>query len=115
LEGELEMEELFLQFSGLVGFAALVAFVVNALKTVGIVKDGQAQNWVAGFNLLGLVGLFVLRVLSPDMDVTLLDEQLGEFANVMVIVFAYIVQMLGSKLSYFAVKNLPLIGKSFDG
>jgi hypothetical protein len=111
----MKMDELLVQFSGLVGYAALVTFVVNALKTLNVVKDGQAQNWVAGLNLLGLAGLLGLKVFAPEADVAVLDAQLGDFVNVMMVVFAYVVQMLGSKLSYIAIKNVPLIGKSFSG
>ena len=106
------MEDLLLQFSGLVGFAALVTFLVNAFKTVGWVKDGQAQNWVAGLNLLGLAGLLAINVFNPEMDVQALDAEIGQFTEVALVVFAYVVQMLGSKVSYLAVKNVPVIGKS---
>jgi len=106
------MEELLLQFSGLVGFAALVTFLVNAFKTVGWVKDGQAQNWVAGLNLLGLASLLAINVFNPELDVTAIDAEIGEFTQVAMVVFAYIFQMLSSRVSYLAVKNVPVIGKS---
>jgi len=106
------MEDLLLQFGELAGFAALVTFVVNALKSTGVVKDGQAQNWVAGLNLLGLAGLLAVNVFNPELDVTAIDAEIGEFTQVAMVVFAYIFQMLSSRVSYLAVKNVPVIGKS---
>lgn len=108
------MEDLLLQWSGLVGFAALVAFAINILKTFGVVKDAQAQNWSAGLNLLLLAGLLALRVFAPDFDVSGLNAQAQAFVDVGVVIFSYILQLLGSKAAHTLLRGLPLIGKSFS-
>ena len=108
------MEELLLQFSGLVGYAAFVVFIVNLLKGFGVVKDGQSQNWIAGFNLLGLIGLFAIHVFMPETDISAIDVQIGKFVEFALYLLAYIAQMLGSKVTYIAVRNVPVIGKSFS-
>ena len=106
------MDSLLAQWASLVGFAALIAIVINVLKLTGVVKDGTAQTWSAGLNLVGLVGLFILRVVKPDLDVGELDKQVGAFSQVAVVMIGYISQLLASKLTHVAVKNIPLIGAS---
>jgi len=106
------MEELFVQLAGLAGVGALIAFIINALKTFGVVQDGTAQNWSAGLNLLAMAGLLALRVFAPDYPLAETDAQIAQFVNVAVVVFGYVVQLLGSKITHVAVRNVPVIGKS---
>lgn len=51
--------EILVEFAALVGFAALVSVIVNILKVAGVVKDGTADKWVAGFNLAGVLGFAI--------------------------------------------------------
>lgn len=108
-------DNLIAQFGALVGFASVVSLIVNILKTLGIVKDGTADKWVAVFNFLGVATLFVLNLLVPEFDVMPVDSVLGQIAVIGGYLFSFIVTLLGSKLTYFAVKGLPLIGKSNSG
>ena len=59
--------------AALAGVGALIAVLVNIGKTAGLVKDGQATTYVAGLNLLALIGLFALKVFKPDFDIGGLD------------------------------------------
>ncbi len=111
------MEELTVlvnQWASLVGFAALISVVVNVLKTKGIIKDGQATAWVAGINLVGLVVMFIVQMVAPDVNIVFLDEQAGQIANLLLVVFSYITQLFGSKLTHELIKGVPIIGKSFS-
>ncbi len=101
------------QWSALLGIAALIAAIINILKSVGIVKDGYAGIWSLALNLLGLILLFVVRVFHPSFDVSLLDSNAAQLANVLVVAFGFLVQIGFSKVAYLIVKGLPLIGKSF--
>jgi hypothetical protein len=101
------------QFGTLAGFAALVAVVINLMKAAGFIQDGQAQTWSAAFNLLGLAALLYLRVFQPQADITYLDTQAAQIANILLIVGGYIIQLGGSKLTHILLSGTPLIGKSF--
>lgn len=106
--------ELLVVWGALGGFGALIGFIVNILKTVGLVKDGQAPNYVAGLNLLGLAGLLAARVYAPDLDLGAVDAQVQAFVDVALVVFAYVMQLLGSKLGHASVRGALVIGKSFS-
>ena len=105
-------ENLQVEFAALVGFAALVSFVINALKVAGVVKDGTADKWVAGFNLAGLVAFIVVRTYLPEYDIIPIDNVLGQVAYIGIYILDFVVMLLGSKLTYIASKGLPVIGKS---
>ena len=108
------LSELLVLWGSLGGFGALIAFVVNILKTAGVVKDGQAKTWSAGLNLLGLAGLLAVGVYAPDLDLTNLDQQVQQFVDVGLVVFAYIVQLLGARLGHESVRGVPVFGKSYS-
>jgi hypothetical protein len=105
-------ETILVQFSALVGFAALVSVVINILKMFGVVKDGTADKWVAGFNLAGILTLYGLRLFVPDFDATSADSAMQEMALVASYIVSYVGMLLGSKLTYIATKDLPVIGYS---
>ena len=96
----------------LLGFAAFVMVLVNILKYFGVVKDGTADKWVAGLNLLGILLLYFTRLVRPEFDVLPVDATLKEVAVVGTAILSYVIMIGGSRLSYEAVRNLPLIGKS---
>lgn len=100
------------QFATLLGFAAMVSVIINILKYFKVVKDGTADKWVAGFNFLGVLALFIIRLVNPDLDISLIDKNIGQFAIFAQYVLSFIVTLLGSKATYLATKGLPLIGKS---
>jgi len=101
-----------IEVAALVGFAAFVSFLVNALKWFGVVKDGTADKWVAGLNLVGVVALYAVRMFIPDWNPLPVDNILQEIAVIGGYILSYVTMILGSKLTYVAVKGLPVIGKS---
>ena len=105
------MDELLLQWGALAGFAALIAFVINVLKTFGVVKEGEAPTYSAALNLAGLVMLLVLKVYKPEVDVGEVDAQVSQAVEVGVVVFGYIIQLLSSKLSHEVMRGVPGVGK----
>lgn len=102
------------EFGSLVGFAALIAALINILKTAGIIQDGQAQTYSAAFNLVGLGVLLYLHVFQPGLDIAGLDTQAGQIANVLLVVFGYIVQLGSAKLVHTLLTGVPVVGKSFS-
>ena len=110
----MEFQNLVTQWLGLVGIAAVISVIINILKLAGVVKDGTAQTWSAGLNLLGLVVLFALKIFRPDVDLAGIDEQAAAIANVAMVIIGYITQLLSSKLAHLALKSVPVIGASFS-
>ena len=70
------MEELLLQYAGLAGVAALIAFLINILKTFGVVKDDHGEELVGGLNLVGLAGLLALKIFRPEVSVMGIDTNI---------------------------------------
>jgi hypothetical protein len=100
------------QWFGLAGFAGLIALLINIGKRVGFVKDGTAQTWSAGLNLIGLALLLLTQVYKPDLAIRDLDTQVGEFVKVGTVVLGYVIQLLASKGTHVAVRGVPVIGTS---
>jgi uncharacterized membrane protein len=48
-------DSLVVQWGSLLGFAAVIAVVINLLKLAGVVKDDTAQIWSVELNLPGQV------------------------------------------------------------
>ncbi len=92
-----ELDVVLLIVESLVGTFALVALLISVLKFVGVVHDGDAGKWSAAANLVIVVAVAVVFKLYPSFDFGSVDAQIGEFARVAAIVFAYIVQLLGSR------------------
>jgi len=110
----IDLPSLLTQFMALAGVGALVALVVNILKTAGVVKDGDAPTWATGLNLAGLVLLFFLKVFAPAADIGQLDGLAATIAQIGVLVLGLITQLLGSKLGHIAVRGTWVIGKSYS-
>lgn len=107
-------DNVLIQVAALAGFAGLFALVINVLKVFGIVKDGDAQLWSAGLNLVLILVVYFSRIFWPSFDFALLAPIAQEVAAVGTFVLSFIVQLLSTRLANFAVKGLPVIGKSFS-
>jgi hypothetical protein len=107
---------LFEQLMVLGGFAALISVIINVLKTIGVVKDGQAGMWSAGLNLAGLIALFATGIVAPEFDISGLDENIAQIAEILSLIFAFITQNWISKGTHtvFSSGQVPIIGRSFS-
>jgi uncharacterized membrane protein len=94
------------------GFGALVSAGVNVLKVVGLVKDGDAPTWITGFNLLGVIALYVASAFKLPFDLEIIGPQMGIVAQFLVALGQLIIMFGGSKLFYAVARGAPLIGKS---
>lgn len=108
------LEQVILQFVALLGFAALVSVAINILKLAGVVKDGDSAKWVAGFNLAGVIALYVVSYFKLPVDVGAIDKTLLEVATLAGLILSYVSTLLVSKLTYVATKELPVIGATFS-
>jgi hypothetical protein len=105
-----------LGFASLIGVSGLVAALVSLGKVIKIVKDGTADKWAAGLNLLCFIVLVVFGVFRPDLATNILDGYAGQIAMIILFVLGFITQITGSKPMYDQLKaaSVPLIGKSFS-
>lgn len=107
-------EEVVVIVASLVGFAMLLSVIINILKVVGVVKEDTAQLWVTGGNLLLTLVVYGFRIFKPEFDFTTLDPMAQEIATIGTFILTFVLQILGSKVTHFAVRGTPVIGKSFS-
>jgi hypothetical protein len=95
--------------ASLIGLQLAISFLIDVLKYAGVVDDGAAGKWSAGFNLAALVGVAVWMKFYPAFDIHSLDAQIGELAKLLGLIFAYITQMIGTKAVHrFSVEKLGI-------
>lgn len=99
-------------FMSLGGVASLVTALVNALKKINVVKDGQAPAYSLIFNLVGLVAVVLLRVFSPDFDFTSADGAAGSISQILTLILGLAGQLLVSRGVHEGIKGTPVIGTS---
>jgi hypothetical protein len=107
-----DLTGLAVQFGALLGVAALVAALINAGKTFGIVKDGDAPKWSLGLNGLGFAALLVTRLFAPQVDPAVADQVAGQAAQILILVLGLVSQFGFAKLANNGLRGLPVIGKS---
>ncbi len=100
----------------LVGTFTLIALLINVLKWAGAIDDGWAGRISAIANLVVVGIVAVVFNLSPSFDFAGVDAQIGEFAKVALVIFAYVVQLVGSRMVHKAFKAaaIPLLGSTFS-
>ena len=98
---------------GLLGVGAFGSALVNVGKELGLVKDGQAPTFIAGYNLLVLIALFYFKASGTEIDFVLWDSKFTIFANVVVALGQLVAVMGGSALFYKLTRGAKVIGKSY--
>ena len=100
--------------AGLAGYAALVTAIVNALKTFGAIKDGQATVVVSLLQVLGVVLVIVSGVFGFKLGE--IDSVLALVSNLLVALTAIIAGVGWSKIWHYVFKaaKLPVVSKSFS-
>ena len=108
--------DLIQQYELLVGFAAIVAALVNVLKVFGVVKDGTASKWSLGLSTVGLLVFIGLKLFKPELDIPGLDATLVQVANITAYALGIAVALGVPGLFHSLFKNgsVPLIGTSFS-
>ncbi len=109
------IDDLFVTLKSLGGVAALMTGLVNVLKRVGVVKDGESPMYITWFNVFGLVVLLILQTFGQSNMVPAIDAQAAGLAEVITVVSAFIFQMLASRLTHtLALSGVPWIGTSLS-
>lgn len=90
----------------LIGLQLSLAFLVDVLKWAGVVSAGSSGKWSAGLNLITLVGVAVWLGFFPYVDVYAIDAQLLDITKLLIPIFAYITQMIGTKAVHQTASGL---------
>lgn len=98
----------------LVGFGMFISFLVGVLKYFGVVKDGTAEKWVAGFNLIGLIFVFIAINFLPQLNLPQIDQNVMSFVGILNVIWSYVLTLFGSKLAYWVARGVPVVGKSYS-
>jgi hypothetical protein len=104
------LEYLIATLGTLAGLGALVAFLVNAGKAAGIVRDGQAPAYATGLNLAALVGLYAAGLAAPELDLAAVDHIAGTLAQIGTLIAGLVVQLASSRAAHALVRGTPIIG-----
>ena len=108
------LDKIIIEVAALVGFAALITLFINVAKWLGWIKDGQAQVYSAGANLVLILVVYGFKLFRPDFSFAALDPIMQEAAAVGTLIFTYILQLFGSQLTHETVRGLPIVGKSYS-
>lgn len=110
---EPDLLALVIKFLAMGGVAAAVAAIVNVLKTLGVVQDGQAPTASLLLNLAGLVAMVLVGVFAPATDLGGLDETARGVAAVLIALLNLATQLGVSRLVHDkALKGMAVVGKS---
>ena len=86
--------------ASMVGLQLLIGLLIDVLKWAGVVTDGTAGRWSAALNLLGVAGVAVALGISPTFDFGTLDARFVVVAQFAGLLFAYVVQVAGTKSAH---------------
>jgi quinol-cytochrome oxidoreductase complex cytochrome b subunit len=103
------------EFLALGGFAVLVTVIVNILKAVKVVQDGQAQTWSFLLNLAGFILFSALGMLNPTIDWGAIDATIAAVASVLIKILELATMPAISKLAHeWTMKSVPVLGFSYS-
>ena len=100
-------------WASMLGVGALISVGIQIAKYFNLIADGNAQKVIGGVNLVGVIVVCVIVIFFPDFDLLKADSVAGQLANLLTLVFGYIVSLFGSKFTYDQLRGLPFLGKSF--
>lgn len=109
-----ELLALLKTFGGLLGVAALVTVLINIGKIFKVVKDGTADKWNQGAQLLIALILFIWGLVSPDtLDLGKVDAFAQEVADLGILIVPIIpILIKWGTAVYGWIKGLPILGYS---
>lgn len=100
-------------FVALTGFPAFLSILINILKAVGWLKDGDAPKVVLWSSIAVFIGVAVLAFTGQIAVLTLIDSQLGALAKVLTYFAAFATELGLTKIFHQGLRGLPFIGFSY--
>ena len=104
------LEEILKLIAGMAGLGAFTSMLINLLKAVGLVKDGQSEQAFKIADLVIFVIVTVIYLTKAPVDWAQVDEWLV----LLTALLGYVVSVLGGQLTHSTIKGTPLIGYSYS-
>jgi len=96
----MNLETVLLIVAALVGLPALWALLIDIGKWAGIVTDTNAGKWSAALNLVSLIAVAISVNFFPNLNVPGVDTKIFEIVKFGTLIFGYMIQIFGSKLTH---------------
>ena len=104
------LENILLILSGLAGLGGFVMIVVNLLKCVGLISDGDSDKWYKILNLGAFTAVAGLYLANVPLDWALVDSWIVLLAAFL----GYFLEIFAGQVGYKLLKGTPVIGFSFE-
>jgi hypothetical protein len=104
------LENILMIVAGLAGLGAFVSILISVLKKIGVIKDGQSEQWYQGISLFVFLAVTVVYFLK----VPIVWSDINEWLKLLTFILGYVIQILGGQLTYNTIKGTPLVGFSYE-
>jgi uncharacterized membrane protein len=104
------LENILMIVAGLAGLGAFVSIFISVLKKIGVIKDGQSEQWYQGISLFVFLAVTVVYFLK----VPIVWSDVNEWLKLLTFILGYVIQILGGQLTYSTIKGTPLFGFSYE-
>jgi len=102
------LEEILKLIAGMAGLGAFTSMLINLLKAVGLVKDGQADKAFKIADLIVFVIVTVIYLTKTPVDWAQVDEWLV----LLTALLGYVVSVFSGEFTHDTIKGTPVIGYS---
>ena len=110
--------EILVEFLKLGGIGFALSAIINAMKSMGIIKDGQSGLWLFFLQVIGLSAIGYMGFTQPELFPELLqvvDEDAVKVGTLIGLIMEVVISLVSSVVSHRGLlKGLPIIGKSFS-
>jgi hypothetical protein len=93
-------QEILTIIGGLVGLPALWSVFIDILKLCGVVNDGNAPKWNAGFSIALVVLVAIAVNFFPNFDIAKADSLFGELSQFLAYIVALVAQVVVAKATH---------------
>ena len=104
------LEEILKLIAGMAGLGAFTSMLINLLKVMGLVKDGQADKAFKIADLIVFVVVTAIYLTKTPVDWTQVDEWLV----LLTALLGYVVSVFSGEFTHDTIKGTPLIGYSYS-
>ena len=104
------LEEILKLIAGMAGLGAFTSMLINLLKAVGLVKDGQADK---AFKIADLI-VFVIVTVIYLTKTSVAWAQVDEWLVLLTALLCYVVSVFSGDFTYETMKGTSVIGYSYS-
>jgi hypothetical protein len=104
------LEEIVMIIAGMAGLGAFTSMLINLLKAIGLIKDGQGDKAFKIADLVVFVAVAVVYLLKMQVD----WAQVNEWLVLLTALLGYVVSVFSGEFTHDTIKGTPLIGYSYS-